>query len=733
MSPSQGERPEHRTAQVAIDDEVIRIFIATDIHIGFKEDDPVRKNDAIMTYEEVLRRAVDENADMVLLGGDLFHDHKPSTKSFQNVMSVMQSWCLGDSDIFLATPLGFDVRAVTCSKDLNWMAGDHNIMMPVFSIHGNHDDPGIDYDSMEVLSRAGLINYFGKQEKTGKVVMRPILLEKNGVHIALYGLGSMPDERLYGMFVKGDVEWVAPPEKDKYFKILVFHQNRENKGGGGVHPDDPDFHKQTKRNEKWASYIPTQFLWDDIDFVLWGHEHESFTSTVEEGPGPSFFDVWQPGSTVATSLIAAESKPKHAGMLKIFKRARHVDKPIYELSPRRLATVRPFVYKELYINDVVGLNLESNKAIEDYLKDVVNEMIDSVEREEGDMQTQEGIEIPFHLPLILLKVEYSRPFQPIQVQRFGGRYHSEVANPRDMLRFTMRRQLTKVRRKPNGQADVDDVDKDLEAGPLRVRSIEELLADELVVNSKTKALNPIMVSNAIRKYVEKDSRDTINRLIEFTTLKMRQICTEDFLSRTEERGLSMEEEIKTTVTSAAQELVKGSAESGHNQARQEDDRENISPPPAKKQNIQRKRPLPQSIDAHIIPNSDDEVAPENPDVTSDVDEEQVPPPAARPTRSLRERNSDDDVDPAVPPLKKRATTRKQPSRRRHRENDGEDDYGQNMEVVDLSQPLTVNKSRRTTVTTTTTSTRRTRRTQKQTPKEVSLKPVVGNKGRRIDF
>ena len=52
-----------------------------------------------------------------------------------------------------------------------------------------------------------------------------------------------------------------------------------------------------------------------IDLVIWGHEHESIPELVwsEE----CNFNVYQPGSTIATSLIDAETLIKHAGILTV--------------------------------------------------------------------------------------------------------------------------------------------------------------------------------------------------------------------------------------------------------------------------------------------------------------------------------------------------------------------------------------------------------------------------------
>jgi double-strand break repair protein MRE11 len=42
------------------------------------EKDEDRKQDSFRSFEEILQLAVENDVDMLLLGGDLFHDNKPS-------------------------------------------------------------------------------------------------------------------------------------------------------------------------------------------------------------------------------------------------------------------------------------------------------------------------------------------------------------------------------------------------------------------------------------------------------------------------------------------------------------------------------------------------------------------------------------------------------------------------------------------------------------------------------
>ncbi len=50
------------------DDSTFRVLVATDLHIGHAELDPVRKLDTITTFEEVLTIANRTGADFILLG-----------------------------------------------------------------------------------------------------------------------------------------------------------------------------------------------------------------------------------------------------------------------------------------------------------------------------------------------------------------------------------------------------------------------------------------------------------------------------------------------------------------------------------------------------------------------------------------------------------------------------------------------------------------------------------------
>nr|XP_042136361.1 double-strand break repair protein MRE11 isoform X2 [Peromyscus maniculatus bairdii] len=212
------------------DEDTFKILVATDIHLGFMEKDAVRGNDTFVTLDEILRLALENEVDFILLGGDLFHENKPSRKTLHSCLELLRKYCMGDR------PVQFEIisdQSVNFGFSrfpwVNYQDGNLNISIPVFSIHGNHDDPtGADaLCALDILSCAGFVNHFGRSMSVEKIDISPVLLQKGGTKLALYGLGSIPDERLYRMFVNKKVTMLRPKEDEhSWFNLFVIHQNR---------------------------------------------------------------------------------------------------------------------------------------------------------------------------------------------------------------------------------------------------------------------------------------------------------------------------------------------------------------------------------------------------------------------------------------------------------------------------------------------------------------------------
>lgn len=84
----------------ALDDEnTFKILVATDIHLGFLEKDAVRGNDTFVTLDEILKLAQENEVDFILLGGDLFHENKPSRKTLHTCLELLRKYCMGDRPV----------------------------------------------------------------------------------------------------------------------------------------------------------------------------------------------------------------------------------------------------------------------------------------------------------------------------------------------------------------------------------------------------------------------------------------------------------------------------------------------------------------------------------------------------------------------------------------------------------------------------------------------------------
>jgi double-strand break repair protein MRE11 len=67
-----------------------------------------------------------------------------------------------------------------CRGVVNYEDENINIGLPIFSIHGNHDDPsGFGGKSpMDILATAKLVNYFGTVNDPNDIEVMPVLIQK---------------------------------------------------------------------------------------------------------------------------------------------------------------------------------------------------------------------------------------------------------------------------------------------------------------------------------------------------------------------------------------------------------------------------------------------------------------------------------------------------------------------------------------------------------------------------
>ncbi|XP_061182203.1 double-strand break repair protein MRE11-like [Saccostrea echinata] len=483
-------------------DDVFKIIVATDIHLGYGEKDVIRGNDSLVTFEEILENAKKHEADFILLGGDLFHENKPPRRIMHGCIALLRKYCFGDKPILFEYLSDQSADFKHCQfPALNYEDTNLNVSIPVFSIHGNHDDPSGQGNlcSLDILHSAGLMNYFGKTTSLEKIEMSPLLMQKGNTKLALYGLGSVRDERLHRLFVHKNVSMLRPKEnQEDWFNVFVIHQNRAK-------------HSTT-------SYIPEQFLDDFLDLVIWGHEHECRIEP-EWNSSQNFF-ISQPGSSVATSLSEGETVKKNIGLLKIKGKN-------FKITKIPLETVRQF-----YMEDVVLSETELNPADHDIARQVEAYCLEKVEAilEKASLEHSGNRRQP-DKPLVRLRIDYSGGFEPFSGYRFGQRFVDKVANPKEMILFS-RRKVTKVKSDEKdpviGEVKVDNLDTS------RVEDMVKDIFSQADQNWQLKLLTEKGMGDAVQEYVDKEEREAISELVKYqlektqTHLKQRNI-SEDLI------------------------------------------------------------------------------------------------------------------------------------------------------------------------------------------------------------
>ncbi|EMR72449.1 putative dna repair protein rad32 protein [Eutypa lata UCREL1] len=436
--------------------DTIRILVATDNHVGYQEDHQFRGDDSWKAFDEIMQLARTEDVDMVLLGGDLFHDHNPSRKSVFQVMRSLRKNCLGMKPCELQFLSDADQVFGGAFGHVNYEDQDINVSIPVFSIHGNHDEPSGTGNccSLELLDVGGLMNYFGRVSNVDDIHAKPVLLQKGQTKLALYGISHVRDERMFHTFKDQKVTWYKPNVQPKdWFNLLTVHQNQLNTNTG--------------------------------------------------------FHVLQPGSSVATSLVPAEAEPKYVAVVSITGKS-------FEVEKHRLKSVRPFILEDITLRDLPqfkGLERQKENRIE-ITRRLMVIVEDMIKKANADWEALQGEDFDpsLKLPLIRLKVEYTAPegghYDVENPQRFSQRFNNRVANSNDVVHFWRQKRLTK-REKADKPSEEALAELELDLGEIKVKE----LVDEFLAAQSLKILPQAPFGDAVNQFVIDDDRHAMEAFV----------------------------------------------------------------------------------------------------------------------------------------------------------------------------------------------------------------------------
>ncbi|XP_043469507.1 double-strand break repair protein MRE11 [Leptopilina heterotoma] len=394
-------------------EDTFKILLATDCHLGYERSTRRdQQDDSLITFEEILQIAVENEVDFILLGGDLFHETKPPQDIMAKCVALIKKYCMGTRDIKIQMLTDPElIFKDSSNKMVNFEDPNLNISIPVFSIHGNHDDPSSGATgSLDLLSETGLVNYFGKWTNLEKVEIPPLILKKGNTYISLYGLSYINDKRLARLMRDGNFKMLRATEIPESFNIFVLHQNRVCHGLVNA-----------------LTYVKQEKLPKFLNFVMWGHEHECRITPEEFEANPKYF-ISQPGSSVATSLSEGEAVTKHVGILSVHKTD-------FKLKKIKLKTVRPFVFDNVYVSkDMPELANKSQELWPDLILKYVRDFV------EHEMMPRAANLLTGHpdqptLPLIRVRVHINDDSQRFENNKISQIFCEDVANPMDIILF----------------------------------------------------------------------------------------------------------------------------------------------------------------------------------------------------------------------------------------------------------------------------------------------------------
>ena len=468
-------------SQLNDENSIFRIVIATDTHLGYLENDEIRGDDSFNSFEEILKISKSENADFLLLGGDMFHHHNPSKKTIIRAGNILQKYVYGQK---------IHKYEVYCYEP-NFKNENLSVELPIFIIHGNHDDPsGIEnISSIDIFANKEL-NYFGKISNYENFDLFPILFQKGKIKIALYGIGYIKDERLYLALQNKKVNYHRPDDYKNWFNILIVHQNRFKGHNIG-------------KNKK--NYLPEAFIPSFFDLVIWGHEHECFTEPIYNSEVG--FHIYQPGSSIATSLIQAEAKMKHIGLCEITG-----DK--FRILPIKLESVRPFIYNQFELKQFSNV-INSQDDIEKILCDKIDEALEEVD----SGRKKEPKIYNDLLPIIRLKIEYSG-YSMVRTIQMLRKYSDKIANINDVIQFWKKTDIFNTEKRNNNlnEIDIENHNSDIEDEEF-VDTHEELrkfivenISNYYIEKNKGNLLNVDIFADYLEKNVEGNEKHSLNFL-----------------------------------------------------------------------------------------------------------------------------------------------------------------------------------------------------------------------------
>ncbi|HIK00180.1 TPA: DNA repair exonuclease [archaeon] len=279
----------------------MKIAIIGDMHLGaFQADE--RREDSFIQAREAIELALKENADLILLAGDIFDTRVPTQDILAKAMEIFhlpkKKYPLLKQEAEIESLHGKSEKEIPRSSLFG---------IPIVAIHGNHDRRGKGLTNpVELLEKAGLLIHLN---------VGTIVLSLKGEKIAIHGMSYVPEK-----YAREVLQKLNPIPVKGATNIFMFHQAV----GQYLYSDEEH---------------PTLMLEDlprGFNLVVDGHIHWSDNY---KGDGLNFLLA---GSTISTQMRRIEAERPKA--IHIFENGK--------LRQKKLETQRELFYETLTFNEI---------------------------------------------------------------------------------------------------------------------------------------------------------------------------------------------------------------------------------------------------------------------------------------------------------------------------------------------------------------------------------------------
>ena len=297
----------------------MKIAIISDTHLGYGRK-TIRENEAFTNACNAMKKAVEEEADLILMPGDLFDQAVPSPET---LLQGFQLFGVANK----AKKSAVEIEVNGKKREFNGL--------PIIAIHGTHEFRGKDY--------ANILSLFNESNSLIHVHAQTANVYKGQECVAIHCLGGVPEKKALDVLM----QW-NPKPMQKAKNIFVFHQSIKE----FLPTQDP------MNVTLSLSDLPKGF-----DFYVDGHLHWNNVVSIHSGK------LLLPGSTIITQLKKLEAvHPKGWIMLETLSgKEQFIEIP----------NQRKFFYEKIECNhsSIVEIEQKVLKKLEECLKQNSCELI----------------------------------------------------------------------------------------------------------------------------------------------------------------------------------------------------------------------------------------------------------------------------------------------------------------------------------------------------------------------